>query len=146
MSPTVLPTTGSGISRRSSSMPNASAISRILSSPSSMPSMAKAVLQEMVSASMSDCSPVLLQLEPLKLGMTRELLGSWNSSGAGITVSGVYPSCEGGGRHDHLEDRAGRVDLARRLVAARDRGRSASSCAAYSRIASGSWLDSRVGS
>jgi hypothetical protein len=41
---------------------------------------------------MSGCSPVLLQLEPLKLGIVRVLSGSWNSSGAGTTVSGVYPS------------------------------------------------------
>jgi hypothetical protein len=92
MSPTVLPATGSGICRRSSSSPNASAIARTFSSPSSMPSIANAVLQEIVSASWSVCSPLGLQLEPLKLGMTRELLGSWNSVGAGITVSGVYPS------------------------------------------------------
>jgi hypothetical protein len=65
MSPSVLPLTGSGTSKPSSSMPKASAMSRSRSSPSFTPSSAKAVLQEMVSASISDWSAPPLQLSPL---------------------------------------------------------------------------------
>src|SRR5919106_931435 len=54
-----------------------------------LPATSNAVLQEIVGASVSVCSRGLRQDEPLKLGMTRELLGSGSSWGAGTTVSGV---------------------------------------------------------
>ena len=116
MSPTWLSATGSGIVRFSPSMPKASAVSRTRSSPSSSPSWAKAVLQEIVSASISGCSPVGLQADPLKLGIDPAAVGQRELVRRGDDGLRGVPVLQCGGGHDDLEDRAGRVVLVDRLV------------------------------
>ena len=101
-----------------SSMPKASAMSRTLSSPRSMPSWAKAVLQEMVSASIRGCFAACCCSSRRRSSPAWCVVpGSVSMSGAGIEVSRrVLAGGQGGGRHDDLEHRAGRVALVDRLV------------------------------
>jgi hypothetical protein len=55
-----------------------------------MPSWAKAVLQEMVSASSRLCRPLGSHAEPPKFSSAVLVPGRTSSWGAGMTVSGVY--------------------------------------------------------
>jgi hypothetical protein len=77
------------MSKPSSSMPKASAMLRTLSSPRSMPSWAKAVLQEMVSASMSGWSAAAVAALAVVVLQRGAGARQGEQSGAGIVVSGV---------------------------------------------------------
>ncbi|MNW56222.1 hypothetical protein D3C74_339290 [compost metagenome] len=72
------------------SKPKSSAWSRIASPPSVTPRSANAVLHEMRIASARVCSPVGEQRAPPKFFMVWVEFAYGYSSGAGITVSGVY--------------------------------------------------------
>ncbi len=72
--------------------PNASACARRAASPRSMPSLANAVLQEIVRAWMSVSVSPSPQRSPAKFGRTVRLCGSGSASGAAMRSSSWWPA------------------------------------------------------